>query len=76
VGYDNRDTGSNTGHGLVIPGSPRSDDELCVQFVDAFTDPPALAVAESDADYTKGLWYPELRTGNRSYRFIVHPDRC
>jgi len=76
VGFDNRDLNSNTAAGLLIPGSPRSNDELTVQFVDAFTDPPALAVQGLAANFEAQLWYPALRTGNRSYRFAVHPDRC
>jgi hypothetical protein len=76
VGYDNTNANGNTGAGLIIPGRPRSESELVVQFVDAFTDPPALATAQSTTDFGAQLWYPAFRTGNRSYRFVVHPDRC
>lgn len=76
IGYDNTNANSNTGAGLLVPGDPKSASEFVAQYVDAFTDPPALAATQSTFSASLGLFYPAFRTGNRSYRFILHPDRC
>lgn len=76
AGYTNVDANSNPGAGIAIPGNPKAAGEMHVQYMDADTDPPATAAEESTTDFTKGIWFPEHRTGNRAYRFVFHPDRC
>lgn len=76
IGFTNIDANSNPGAGLIVPGSAKSTDEFVAQYTDAYTDPPKLAVAETAYSASRRLFYPEFRTGNRSYRFVLHPDRC
>lgn len=76
IGFDNTNANSNPGAGLIVPGNPKSTSEFQVLTVDAFTDPPTIAAAQSTFNDEQGLFYPAFRTGNRAYRFVLHPERC